>query len=170
MEQKLCIGKIVKTIGIKGEVKVVGYTDNLNRFKTLSSFFVDENEYMCQSASIRNNFVALKIAGVNSPEQAEKFRDKLIYVDRQNAVKLDTNRYFIADLIGCKIMDTNGTCLGEITDVENYGASDIFVFKKEKNEFRVPFLIDLFDKIDVEQKCLVATQKFYEVMVWKLIF
>lgn len=170
MEQKLCIGKIVKTIGIKGEVKVIGYTDNLSRFKSLTSFFIDENEYMCQSASIRNGFVALKILGVDCPEQAEKFKDKLIYVDRKNAVKLDTDRYFIADLIDCEIVDDSGNFLGKITDVENFGASDILVFEKDNKEFRVPFLMELFEKIDVEQNVLVATEKFYEVMVWELIF
>ncbi len=170
MEQKICIGKIVKTIGIKGEVKVIGYTDSLERFKTLKSFFVENELFECERASVRNDFVALKIAGVDDPNQAEKFKDKLIYVDRENAVKLDKNHYFVVDLIGCNIVDENGKQIGFVTDVENYGASDILVFTNNGKEKRVPFILDGFKSIDVENKTLVALPRLIEVIVWELIF
>lgn len=166
MEQKICIGKIVKAIGIKGEVKVIGYTDSLNRFKCLKDFFVDDNSYECEKASIRNDFVALKISGVNDPSQAEKFKDKLIYVDRENAVKLDKNHYFVVDLIGCNIIDENGKQIGTISDVEDYGASDILVFISNGKEYRAPFILDGFKTVDVESKTLVALPRFLEVIVW----
>ncbi len=165
MEQKICIGKIVKPVGIKGEVKVLGYTDNLNRFKTLKNFYIADTLCECEKASIRADHVALKIKGIDDPSMAETLRDKLIFVDRENAVKLEENQYFIADLLGSTILDDNGNQIGTITDVENFGASDILVVKSSTTEFRVPFLLDIFKTVDVEHKVLVALPRFFEVMV-----
>ena len=165
MEQKICIGKIVKTIGIKGEVKIIPLTDNINRFKSILEFYIDSTLCMVEKISIRNNFVSAKIVGIDSPEQALAYKDKLIFVDRENAIKLQENQYFIVDLIGCKIYDEQENFIGEVLNVENYGASDIIVFKKDNKEHSIPFLDKIFTNVDLENQKIVVTNHFYEVMI-----
>ena len=167
MEQKICIGKIVKTIGIKGEVKVIGYTDSLDRFKKLDKFYLDGKEFECEKASIRNDFVALKIKGYDTPEMALELKDKLIYVDRKDAVKLSKDQYFVCDLVGLKLIDGSNQEVGKIVDVENYGASDILDCTINSKECSVPFIENIFSEINIEKGYAVLSARFYEVMVWK---
>ena len=165
MEQKICIGKIVKTIGIKGEVKVIGYTDSLDRFKKLKEFYLDCKSYECEKASVRNDFVAIKIKGYDTPEQVQDLKDKLIYVDRQNAVSLNVGQYFICDLVGLKLLDEKKQEIGKITDVENYGASDIIDCLVGGKDCSVPFIEGIFDEINIEKGYTIVGTRFYEVLV-----
>lgn len=167
MEKFLCIGKIVKPVGIKGEFKVIPYTDNINRFKELKHFYFenDEQKQVVEKVTLRGDFVTLKIVGIDNPEQVDFLREKCIFVDRENSVKLDQDHFFIVDLVGCEIIGANGKNQGRIVDVENYGASDIIVFEKNGKEYSVPFLKDVFGKIDVENMKVYVTDRFFEVLV-----
>ena len=165
MEQKICIGKIVKTIGIKGEVKVIGYTDSLDRFKKLNNFYLDGKEFECEKASIRNDFVALKIKGYDTPELALELKDKLIYVDRKDAVKLKLDQYFVCDLIGLKLINSKNEEVGTVVDVENYGASDILDCTINGKECSVPFIENIFSEINIEKGYAIVGDRFYEVLV-----
>lgn len=167
MEKFLCIGKIVKPVGIKGEFKVIPYTDNISRFKELKYFFFenDEQKQTVEKVTLHGNFVTLKINGVNTPQQVDLLREKLIFVDRENSVKLSQDHFFIADLVGCELIDENGKNQGKIIDVENYGASDIIVFENNGKEFSVPFLKDVFGNIDVKNMKVYVTNHFFEVLV-----
>ena len=165
MEQKICIGKIVKTIGIKGEVKVIGYTDSLDRFKKLNVFYLDGVEFECENASIRKDFVALKIKNYYTPESAQKLKDKLIYVDRKDAVKLSKDQYFVCDLVGLKLVDSKSQEVGKILDIENYGASDILDCEINGKQCSVPFIENIFSEIDIERGYAILSARFYEVMV-----
>lgn len=167
MEQKICIGKIVKTIGLKGEVKVLGYTDNLDRFKQLKNFYVDEKQYECEKVSIRKDFVVMKIKNFETPESAQQLREKLMYVDRQNAVKLKKGQYFICDLVDLKLVNDKKDEIGKITDVENYGASDIIDCKINGKDYSVAFIEGVFDEINIEDGYAVVGARFYEVLVWR---
>ena len=106
----------------------------------------------------------LKIENINSPEQVDALREKLIFVDRENAVKLEEDRYFIADLVGCEIFDGE-KLFGKIVDVENYGASDILVIKNGNQNYSVPFLKEIFEKIDVKNQKIDVKKRFFEVIV-----
>ena len=167
MEQKICIGKIVKTIGIKGEVKVIGYTDSLDRFKKLDKYYLDGKEFECEKSSIRNDFVALKIKDYDTPEMALELKDKLIYVDRKDAVTLSKDQYFVCDLVGLKLIDDSNQEVGKIVDVENYGASDILDCVINGKECSVPFIENIFSEINIEKGYAILSARFYEVMVWK---
>ena len=171
MEKYLCVGKIVKPVGIKGDAKVLPYTDNIKRFNDLKYFYYENSteKHSVERVSIRNDFVVLKIENINSPEQVDALREKLIFVDRENAVKLEEDGYFIADLVGCEIFDGEKS-LGKIVDVENYGASDILVIKNGNQNYSVPFLKEIFEKIDVKNQKIDVKKHFFEVIVWKLIF
>ena len=78
-------------------------------------------------------------------------RDHYICVDREHAVKLPEGRYFVVDLIGCTVSDTNGNDLGKLTDVLETGANDVYVISGEKN-LMVPALKKLLHKVDIENK------------------
>lgn len=159
---KMEIGKILNTIGLKGELKVEPNTKDINRFKKLKTFYVDNNKYECEYAKIRNDKVCIKIVGFDRIEDVEKFKNKLIFVDRKDSVPLEEDEYFAVDLMGCEVYFKD-KFLGRITEVANYGASDIIFLKDKGVEHSFVFVEGLFEQVDIIGKKILVSKKIEEV-------
>ena len=95
--------------------------------------------------------VILKFKGYDNINDVERFRKKSLYVTRENAVKLKKNEYFIADLIGLKVTSDEGEDLGELTDVLQTGANDVYVISKEgADDILLPAIRDCVKQVDIE--------------------
>ena len=118
MKEKLThfrIGQIVNTQGLKGEVRVYPYVDDINRFDDLESFYLDKNfnkEYEVERVRYKGNMVIMKIKGIDTVELAEKIKTKNIYISREDSVDLDEDEFFIADLIGIEVFTVGGEKVG----------------------------------------------------------
>ena len=121
MKEKLThfrIGQIVNTQGLKGEVRVYPYVDDINRFDELENFYLDKNfnqEFEVERVRYKGNMVIMKIKGVDSVEMAERLKTKNLYVSRENSVDLDEDEFFIADLIGLDVFTVAGDILIDTT-------------------------------------------------------
>ena len=168
MNEIFKIGLIVKPQGIKGELKVQPLTDDINRFKNLKEVLIDDKNYRVGSAKIGGNIVFLSIFGINDRNTAETFRGKFLCVKRENAVPLEEGRYFIADIIGCKVITDENVLIGEITDVFS-SRTDVLTVKCVNGRImRFPFLKDLVVKVDVESKqFVVLTKRLSEVSCYE---
>lgn len=160
---KMEIGKIINTVGLKGELKVEPETKDKNRFKKLKTFYVDNNTFECERASIRNDKVVLKIKGFDTIESVEKFKNKTIFVDRKDAVELDKDEYFAVDLIGLEIY-LDDKKLGTITEIANYGASDVIFFKSAGVEKSFVVVNDVIQDVDFGAKKMFVTNKILDVI------
>jgi 16S rRNA processing protein RimM len=97
-------------------------------------------------------FVILKFEGYDSIESIEKYRKKSLYVTRENAVKLKKDEYFIADLMGCKVFDDEGKEIGELTEVMQTGANDVYVVKtSDDREVLFPAIKECVKEVNVEE-------------------
>ena len=142
MEQTLKIGVIVKPQGIKGEVKVQPLTDDITRFRKLKEVLIDGKNYRVENAVIGGGTVFLSLSGIVDRNTAETFRGKFLCVTRDNAVDLPKGRYFITDIIGCKVVTDLDQTVGEIIDVTS-ARTDIFTVKcADGRIMRFPFLND----------------------------
>ena len=155
MQKRFEIGQIVNTFGIKGEVKVTPFTDDINRFDDLKEVYVkskkEERLYQVEGARYHKNMVLLKLKGIENPEDAEKLRNSYLEIDREDAIPLEEGTYFIADLIGLKAVSEDGTELGKITDVLQTGANDVYVVQQEDGqEVLIPAIRDCVLNVDLE--------------------
>lgn len=152
------IAQILRPHGIKGEVKVYPLTDDLSRFKRLNACFIERKGQYEPAAVTGCKMVAeapvLKIEGVDSPEQAEALRGLYLCVDKQHTVKLPEGCWFVADLIGCAVSDSDGGELGKLTDVLETNANDVYVIEGERR-LLVPALKKLLQLVDTENKRMV---------------
>lgn len=130
MEDILQVGAITSTHGIRGEVKVFPMTDDPMRFKKCKSLLLDTGkeykELKVQSVKMFKQFVILKFEGFDNINDIEIYKGKGLYVTRDNAVKLEKDEYFIADLIGLKIIDEDDKEIGVLKEVLPTGANDVY--------------------------------------------
>jgi len=120
MEDLLQVGIITSTHGVRGEVKVYPTTDDPRRFRRLKEVVLDTGKEKMnleiEGVKFFKQFVILKFKGLDNINDIEKYRQKSLYVTRKNAVRLQRDEYFIADLIGLKVQDEDGKELGKRCD------------------------------------------------------
>lgn len=147
----ILIGKIVNVHGIKGEVKVYPYTDDLENLTTLKAIFFDQalkEKYKVKLCRIQKNMLLMKLEGINTVEQANQLRDANIYIPKEKIEEEDT--YYIEDLIGLAVYDQEQKYLGKITYVFATGANDVYEMEKEdKQKIYLPAIKDVIKKVDI---------------------
>ncbi len=161
MIQYLQVGKIVNTHGVKGEVKVIPLTDNPQRFDELKKVLVgnenDKKTLNIESVKYLKNAVIVKFKESSKMEEAEKLKELYIYVDRDNAVKLPEDTFFICDLIGIEVFETDGSCLGVIEDIIATGSNDVYIVKSDDKEILIPALKSVVKEVSITDKKMVVT-------------
>ena len=152
-KEKLEIGQIVNTFGIKGFVKIYPYVDYITRFDDLKTVYIStkkqETKLEIEEIKYQKNMVLAKFKGIDTVENAEKLRNSYVKIDRKDAIKLEEGQYFIADLLG---LDT-GEKLGILDDIFNNGSTDIYVVKNELGkQFLLPYIDEVIKNIDLENE------------------
>lgn len=155
-KQYLEAGKIVTTHGIKGEVKIMPYCDSAELLAEFDRLFIGKNhdEIIVERARVQKNMVIAKLEGINTPEEAEKLRNKMLFMHRDD-LELDDDTYFIQDLIGMEVKDADSDVLyGKISDVMQTGANDVYVVRGEEREYLVPAIADVVISTDLDSNIM----------------
>ncbi len=155
MENKLRVGVIASTHGIRGEVKVFPTTDDAARFRKIKKVVLDagkeELELEIEGVKFFKKFAILKFKGIDNINDIEKYKGKELYVRRENAQKLGRDEYFVGDLIGIKVAEDTGRVLGILKDVMETGANDVYVVEMENHkELLIPAIRQCILNVDVE--------------------
>ena len=155
MEDLLQVGIITSTHGVRGEVKVYPTTDDPRRFRRLKEVVLDTGREKLnleiEGVKFFKQFVILKFKGLDNINDIEKYRQKSLYGTRKNAVRLQRDEYFIADLIGLKVQDEDGAELGTVKDVIETGANDVYeVEMADGRSLLLPAIKQCILNVDVE--------------------
>ena len=160
MQKRLEVGQIVNTFGIKGELKVTPFTDDINRFDDLKKVYVktrkEDKLYKVEGVRYHKNMVLLKLEGIENPEQAELLKNTYLEIDREDAIPLKEGQYFIVDLIGLDVYTDEGNLLGKVEDIYNTGANDIYVVKDELGkQILLPGIKDVIKEVILDDRIIV---------------
>lgn len=158
MEQFLQVGVISSTHGIRGEVKVFPTTDDPARFKKLKKVLLDTGkerlELEIQSVKFFKQFVIVKFRGIDNINDIEKYKGKSLMLPREDAVQLEEDEYYIADLIGMEVY-TDGGRFGTLKDVMETGANEVYIIDSDEHgEVLVPAIHDCILDVDVEKQTM----------------
>lgn len=154
MEQFLQVGVISSTHGIRGEVKVFPTTDNAERFLDLKHVILDTGKEQIpleiQNVRFFKNLVIVKFKGIDNINEIEKYKGKSLFVTREDAVELEEDEYYIADLIDMEVVTDEGE-KGILKDVIETGANEVYVIDFEHlGEVLVPAIHQCILDVDVE--------------------
>ena len=158
MEEFLQVGVISSTHGIRGEVKVFPTTDDPLRFKKLKKVLLDTGkerlELEIQSVKFFKRFVIVKFRGIDNINDIERYKGKSLLVPREDAVELDEDEYYIADLIGMEVFTEEGR-FGVLKDVMETGANEVYIIDSDEHgEVLVPAIHDCILDVDIEEKVM----------------
>lgn len=156
MESKKLIeaGKIVNTHGIKGEVKIDPWTDSPEFLRGFKTLYIGSKPVRVISARVQNGFVIARLEAVEDINAAMALKNKLVYIDRADA-KLPEGRFFIADMLGSRVLSDKGEDLGVLEDVMDMPAGNIYVVKGGR-EILIPDVPEFILSIDPEKKLITV--------------
>ena len=165
-EEEIVIGKIAKSFGIKGFLKIIPLTDFPERFKSLKKvhlysevkkvFFENSGEYDfdVEEAGISSDSIRLKLKGIDDRNQSDLFRGYLVSIPIDERIEREENEHYYYELIDCEVFDEKGSLIGKVREVENFGGDDLLKVKIEesKNEAYIPYRDEFIVNVDMDKK------------------
>ena len=160
MEERLQVGVISSTHGVRGEVKVFPTTDDATRFKKLKQVYLDTGKEQMlleiQGVKFFKQFVILKFKGIDNINDIEKYKGRSLFVERKDAVPLEEDEYYIADMLGMSVYTEDGARFGTLKDVMETGANDVYIIDSDDHgEILVPAIKQCILSVDVEADRMV---------------
>ena len=161
MTDRFQVGVIAGTHGVRGDVKVYPTTDDPGRFRRLKSVILTvhgkDEVHEVSGVRFQDKFVLLHLSGIESPEEARNYRQMPLLIERADAMPLEEGRYYIPDLIGMSVLEEDGSELGELTDVLETGANDVYeVHTPQGQEILIPAIDDCILNVDVERSEMIV--------------
>ncbi len=153
------VGRIVKPHGIRGEVAVELLTDFPGRFALIERVYLNEDNprpVPLEGVRFHKGRALLKLAGYDDRTAVEVLRGETVLVPIEEAVPLDPGEYYQEDLIGLEVWTTDEERLGEVVDILETGANDVFVVHGERGEILLPAIGDVVQLIDLEEKRMIV--------------
>ena len=152
------LGKVVNTVGLKGEIRVYPYTDYKEKFEELPHVIIDGKTYAIENVRYVKAMALLKLSGVDSVDLAEKLKDQDVFILREDAPPLPEDTFYVKDLIGLAVKDGAGLELGRIKEVIIGAAQDIYIVEKSHGEktFPIPAVSEFIKAIKPEEGYIVV--------------
>ncbi len=157
MKKMLETGKVVNIHGLKGEIKVIPWCDAPEFICEFDVLYIgkEQKTFEVESARVHKGMALIKLKGIDTPEAANSLRNSVVYIDRED-IELDEGTYFIQDLIGLTVKDVDtDKVYGEVTDVLQTGANDVYEIKNDKKTYLVPAIEQVVIDTDIENSVML---------------
>lgn len=148
------VGNVANIHGIKGEISIYPYTDDLSNFCSYKKFYIGSQKKCFKIIKLRphKNIVLALLENINTPEDATLLKSFDVFVDRAELKKLDENSYYIQDLLGSNVINQDDKCIGTLKDVKKYPANDVYEIVDGNNIFYLPAIKEVIKKVDIVNK------------------
>jgi len=147
------VGTVLKTVGLKGEIKVRPLTDNPERFEPGGRIWFEgePHPYVIETVRPHKECLVISLEGVGSIEDVERFRDRDMYVPEGEVPPLPEGEYYHYQILGLPVYTHSGRLVGKVTDIMTAGEKDVYeVTDSGGREYMIPVTHESVDVIDVE--------------------
>ena len=149
------LGKITAPQGIKGEVRVYPYTDELTRFSEIEAVLLDGQKRKIQNARYMKNMAVLKLEGVDDRNMAESLRNKELLLAKEDLWEQPEDTYFIDDLVGCNVVSEDGDSVGTLKNIISRPAQDLYEIERaDGSTFLLPAVKEFIKNVDLDNKTI----------------
>jgi len=163
-EDLILIGKVVRPQGLKGLLRILSYARSAESFLNVGTVLLKSDkqelvEYKISSLKAHKGVFLMKLEGLNSLGDAERYRGAEIFLKKDLLRREGDEDYFWFELIGLTVFLSSGRCIGTLKQIIPTGSNDIFVVKEGKKEYLIPAIHGVVEKIDLKNKRIII----YEV-------
>ena len=144
----VAVGRILAPFGVRGEIKVEPLAPP-QTFTPGRSVTVRAERRVIKSSRRHKRAVLLKLAGINTPEEIASYRHEYLQVPEAELAALEEGEYYRYELIGLRVVSTEGEELGEIAEVLERPANDVFVVLGPKGEALIPAVAEIVREVDI---------------------
>ncbi|MDO5026298.1 MAG: ribosome maturation factor RimM [Tissierellia bacterium] len=154
--EKIIVGKIVNTHGIKGELKVQRF--NYESFDRGNAFYIDgyDSPVYVVSSRQKDDLSFIKLDGFNNINEVLQYKNKYIRVLEEDLYDLDQDEFFIKDLINLDVYDQDQKLVGKLYDVETYAANDVYIISTNQGKKSIPAVKEFIKEIDLDNKKIIV--------------
>lgn len=158
----ITIGRLGRPRGVSGEIYIIPATDDPARFVDLTKLTVvkqgERREIEIKKVVLIGGKPVVTLAGITSREAASRLTNLSIEIPFDQIRPLEDGRYYQFDLVGCKILATDGTELGTLEEVLFYPANELYRIKSKRfGEVLLPAVDQFIERIDIENKEIIIT-------------
>lgn len=157
MKEYIKVGKIVNTHGVKGCLKCIPLTDDMERFDELLYVYTekDNKKRKINNAWYRKGLVYLELEDINDMDAAESLRNTFISIYDDQLRELPEGSYYLFDLEGMEVYSDLGEYIGKISEVYQTGANDVYEVVDKKKSYLIPAVKDVVKEVSVKEKKMV---------------
>lgn len=149
MGNRIEVGKIVNTFGIKGEIKIYPY---VSYFDKINEFYIGDELMKINKKRFQKNVFIVSIKGIDDINLIEKYKGEIIEINEEDRPEPESGEYYIEDLIGMEVYTDEGKLLGKLDDIFNTGANDIY----QVGDILLPATDEVLKQIDIENKKIIV--------------
>ena len=156
----ILVGEIVAPFGVRGQVKVRSYTDNVEHLsRRIRTVYLGPQRQKYELASVlehKPGLLILSLAGVTTREEAEELRGSEVAILESEAIPLAQDEYFIHQLYGLLVVTESGEEIGRVRDVLSTGASEVLIVPREgRSDALIPVIHDVVKNLDIPRGQIV---------------
>ncbi len=157
MEQKIKVGKITSTHGVRGEVKVYPLTDFPERFEKGNDVFIHEQKMTIEKSRPQKNIYIVKFKGYDNINDVLKYNGMYLEVLKDDTVPLQEGQYYVFDIIGCNVYTDNDVFVGVVKSVLPTGSNDVYVLENGTKEILIPAIKQVVVSVSIPNKKIIIS-------------
>ena len=156
------VAKILTPYGASGSFRIAIFSDFSGRFDVGNEVFLNGIPHLILEAEIYRNSGILKLAGIQSIDDVEKIGGLFLYIAEDQLAELPEGRYYYFHIIGSTVIGSDGTRYGEVQEIIQTGANDVFVIDTGDKELLIPALRNVVQKVDVLKKTIIIDHTWHD--------
>lgn len=157
MKDYIKVGKIINTHGIKGYIKCMPMTDDLERFEELEYVYTEKDNIkrVIDDVWYQKGMVYLKLRNIDDMNTAESYKDTYISILEDQLRELPEDSYYLFDLNGMDVYSSTGEYIGKISEIYQTGANDVYEVRNNKSSFLIPAIKDVVKSVSIVDKKMI---------------
>jgi 16S rRNA processing protein RimM len=146
----IVIGRVTKPFGIKGEIRIVPFTETFDAFSNSDFLVFDRALKKVKGMRVHKGNALVFLDGINNPEEAKALSGCFVKTDETNLPPKKKDEYYWFELIGMKVFTSDGRELGELVGITPTGANDVLEVQGVYGEILLPMIEDVVVDVDTE--------------------
>ena len=151
-------------------LKIKPFTDDITRFEDLEFVYIQKGQELIEKnieeVKYVKNMVLLKLEGIDNIDEAEKYRNLYIKINKKDIGDIPEDSYLIVDMLKCNVYTDEDKLLGKMVDVLTTGSNDVYVVKTESGkEILLPAIKEVVKDINIQNKKIIV--KLMDGLIWE---